>query len=305
RRLPAPGGRRDPRRHVRPPRLPHPVRRHGPGRAPPGHARVHRPRTGRGRRRLHPPRRARPAVPGPGRQSLLRLPLPRPEQPDRRPAGPDGPGQGGPVLLRVRLLLGVPQRHPRRHRAADRRRPRYRAAPRRPPPAGLRHVPGTAAGEPGLPPAAAQAHRRPAARLADGLHRPSTAAGPAEHRPLPPPLRTDLRGHHMDRTDNTRTAPSTATATGPATGTRPATGTGPAEGAVLAAIRRHAVAILPDLRPADIVPERTLAELGLNSVDRSEVVTNVMDDLDVYVPITEFRQAMPVGDLVGLFERHR
>ncbi|WP_203610574.1 phosphopantetheine-binding protein [Streptomyces sp. SID8111] len=103
----------------------------------------------------------------------------------------------------------------------------------------------------------------------------------------------------MDRTDDTGTAHSTATETGPATAT------GPAEGAVLAAIRRHAVAILPDLRPADIVPERTLAELGLNSVDRSEVVTNVMDDLDVYVPITEFRQAMPVGDLVGLFERHR
>ncbi|MBD9735956.1 phosphopantetheine-binding protein [Streptomyces griseoincarnatus] len=97
----------------------------------------------------------------------------------------------------------------------------------------------------------------------------------------------------MDRTHDTGTAHSTAT------------GTGPADGAVLAAIRRHAVAILPDLRPADIVPERTLAELGLNSVDRSEVVTNVMDDLDVFVPITEFRQAMPVGDLVGLFERHR
>ncbi|GAB2783819.1 hypothetical protein GCM10027073_15730 [Streptomyces chlorus] len=77
------------------------------------------------------------------------------------------------------------------------------------------------------------------------------------------------------------------------------------DGAVLAAIRHHARAILPDLEPADIVPARTLADLGLNSVDRSEVVINVMDDLDVLVPITEFRQAMPVGDLVALFERYR
>ncbi|MER8092627.1 phosphopantetheine-binding protein [Streptomyces goshikiensis] len=77
------------------------------------------------------------------------------------------------------------------------------------------------------------------------------------------------------------------------------------DGAVLAAIRAHATAILPDLAPTDIVPERTLAELGLNSVDRSEVVTNVMDDLDVLVPITEFRQAMPVAELVALFERYR
>ncbi|GAA3897350.1 hypothetical protein GCM10022244_04530 [Streptomyces gulbargensis] len=96
----------------------------------------------------------------------------------------------------------------------------------------------------------------------------------------------------MDRTD------ATGTAYGTTAGNEPG-------GAVLAAIRRHAVAILPDLRPADIVPERTLAELGLNSVDRSEIVTNVMDDLNVFVPITEFRQAMPVGDLVGLFERYR
>ncbi|MFD9717244.1 phosphopantetheine-binding protein [Streptomyces sp. NPDC059076] len=77
------------------------------------------------------------------------------------------------------------------------------------------------------------------------------------------------------------------------------------DGAVLAAIRHHATAILPDLKPGDFVPGITLAELGLNSVDRSEVVTNVMDDLDVLVPITEFRQAMPVADLVDLFERYR
>ncbi|MEU5397678.1 phosphopantetheine-binding protein [Streptomyces sp. NPDC005963] len=77
------------------------------------------------------------------------------------------------------------------------------------------------------------------------------------------------------------------------------------DGAVLAAIRRHAIAILPELGPGDFLPGVTLAELGLNSVDRSEVVTNVMDDLDVLVPITEFRQAMPVADLVHLFERYR
>ena len=77
------------------------------------------------------------------------------------------------------------------------------------------------------------------------------------------------------------------------------------DSAVMDAIRRNITAILPELGPADIVPDRTLADLGLNSVDRGEVVTNVMDELDVIIPITEFYQAMLIGDLVALFEKHR
>lgn len=73
---------------------------------------------------------------------------------------------------------------------------------------------------------------------------------------------------------------------------------------VFAAIKRNVLTVVPELHPGDIVPERTLAELGCDSIDRADIVSMTMTDLAVTVPVHEFRQGQPIGSLVEMLCRH-
>lgn len=77
-----------------------------------------------------------------------------------------------------------------------------------------------------------------------------------------------------------------------------------AEDAVLAAVRRSVLAVLPDLDPALVGPGRSLADLGCNSIDRADVVTMAMEDLDVQVPVGELAGLRDVGALLDVLRRH-
>ena len=74
---------------------------------------------------------------------------------------------------------------------------------------------------------------------------------------------------------------------------------------VFAAIKRNVLTIVPDVDPGAIVPERTLAELGCNSIDRADIVSMTMADLAVTVPVHEFRQGQPIGSLVETLRGNR
>lgn len=73
---------------------------------------------------------------------------------------------------------------------------------------------------------------------------------------------------------------------------------------VLAAIRRSVLDVLPDVDPALVTVDRSLSDLGANSVDRADVVTSTMESLGVSVPVGEFREAHDIGSLARLLHRH-
>jgi polyketide biosynthesis acyl carrier protein len=60
------------------------------------------------------------------------------------------------------------------------------------------------------------------------------------------------------------------------------------------------VKVLPELDPSSILKERTLSELGANSIDRMEIVIKSMETLKVRVPPQELAQVRNIEGLVRL-----
>ena len=73
---------------------------------------------------------------------------------------------------------------------------------------------------------------------------------------------------------------------------------------VFAAIRRNLLMVLPELESETISAEHSLADLGCNSIDRAEIVTMTMEELDVTVPIIEFAQVHNIRTLAALLRRY-
>ncbi|EDY45093.1 phosphopantetheine-binding protein [Streptomyces sp. SPB074] len=72
---------------------------------------------------------------------------------------------------------------------------------------------------------------------------------------------------------------------------------------VLAVLRRTTLEIVPEVAPNSFTPERTLSDLGCNSIDRAEIVTLTMEELDIAVPVHEFHQGMDIGTLAALMRK--
>ncbi|MGW8063188.1 phosphopantetheine-binding protein [Streptomyces ziwulingensis] len=73
---------------------------------------------------------------------------------------------------------------------------------------------------------------------------------------------------------------------------------------VLAVLRRTTLEIVPEVEPAAFTPDRTLSDLGCNSIDRAEIVTLAMEELDIAVPVHEFHQGMDIATLAALMRKH-
>lgn len=58
--------------------------------------------------------------------------------------------------------------------------------------------------------------------------------------------------------------------------------------------------ILPDVSPEQVTTELRMKELGANSIDRSEIVTESLADLGIRTPLVKFSGAETVGGLVEL-----
>ena len=64
-------------------------------------------------------------------------------------------------------------------------------------------------------------------------------------------------------------------------------------------VKKNAVEIL-DVDDAMVTIEKSLSDLGANSVDRVEIVTLTMEDLGIKVPFMSFATAANIEDLVNI-----
>jgi polyketide biosynthesis acyl carrier protein len=58
--------------------------------------------------------------------------------------------------------------------------------------------------------------------------------------------------------------------------------------------------VVPDVDVRGISPADKLRELGANSIDRAEIITETMQKLGVSVPMVTFASAETVGDVVAI-----
>ncbi|EZH71956.1 acyl carrier protein [Aquimarina atlantica] len=68
---------------------------------------------------------------------------------------------------------------------------------------------------------------------------------------------------------------------------------------VFEVVKNVIVEVLPDIKPDQIHIEKNLRELGANSIDRMEVVTMSMEELDLKIPLMSFAQ---VSDIQGMVD---
>jgi polyketide biosynthesis acyl carrier protein len=73
---------------------------------------------------------------------------------------------------------------------------------------------------------------------------------------------------------------------------------------VMAAIRDSVRQVLPDVLPEQVTEERSLTELGANSIDRTDVVVMTIDRLGISVPVGEFSDVHDIGSLAALLRRY-
>jgi polyketide biosynthesis acyl carrier protein len=58
--------------------------------------------------------------------------------------------------------------------------------------------------------------------------------------------------------------------------------------------------VVPDVDVSTISPADKLRELGANSIDRAEIITETMQKLGISVPMVTFGAADTVGDIVAI-----
>jgi polyketide biosynthesis acyl carrier protein len=68
---------------------------------------------------------------------------------------------------------------------------------------------------------------------------------------------------------------------------------------VFEVVKKNILEIL-DVRPEMVSIEKSLSDLGANSVDRMEVVTSSLQDLELKVPLVSFAAATNIEDLVDV-----
>ena len=69
---------------------------------------------------------------------------------------------------------------------------------------------------------------------------------------------------------------------------------------VFQVIKKVTLEVLSFLSPAEVTMEKSLKDLGANSIDRMEIVTMSMEDLNVKIPPNEFGEVKNLEGLVNL-----
>jgi polyketide biosynthesis acyl carrier protein len=73
---------------------------------------------------------------------------------------------------------------------------------------------------------------------------------------------------------------------------------------VLSVLKKVVTEIIPDIEPELIKPEESLRDLGANSVDRMDIVIEVMEELKLKIPLVEFGKVNNIQGLVDLLHSH-
>jgi polyketide biosynthesis acyl carrier protein len=69
---------------------------------------------------------------------------------------------------------------------------------------------------------------------------------------------------------------------------------------VFEVVKNNILDILPKVQPEMVSIEKSLSDLGANSVDRMEVVTLSMEDLGVKIPLLSFAGVTNIEGLVDV-----
>lgn len=70
---------------------------------------------------------------------------------------------------------------------------------------------------------------------------------------------------------------------------------------ILHLIRKHTREIAPELEEAPLDETDSLKNLGIDSVNRAEIIMMVMEDLSLNIPRIELAGANNIGELADLF----
>jgi polyketide biosynthesis acyl carrier protein len=68
-------------------------------------------------------------------------------------------------------------------------------------------------------------------------------------------------------------------------------------------VKRNLLKVIPDLEPSQVSIDRSLQELGCNSIDRADVVILTMEQLAITVPTSAFSAVGDIRTLVEVFVR--
>jgi|LSQX01.2.fsa_nt_gb polyketide biosynthesis acyl carrier protein len=69
---------------------------------------------------------------------------------------------------------------------------------------------------------------------------------------------------------------------------------------VFEVVKESIIEILPDISDGDILIEKSLKDLGANSIDRMDVVVQSMETLGIKIPMLEFGNIKNIQGLVDL-----
>ncbi|MGD1713004.1 acyl carrier protein [Hydrocoleum sp. CS-953] len=70
---------------------------------------------------------------------------------------------------------------------------------------------------------------------------------------------------------------------------------------ILNIIRKYTREIAPELEEVPLEPTDSLKNLGIDSVNRAEIIMMVMEDLSLNIPRIELAGANNIGELADLF----
>lgn len=74
---------------------------------------------------------------------------------------------------------------------------------------------------------------------------------------------------------------------------------------ILQVIKKNVVLVLPKLKMEDITETTSLKLLGANSLDRTEISIQSMNELALKIPLPALSKVQNIGDLVTVFyENH-
>jgi polyketide biosynthesis acyl carrier protein len=66
---------------------------------------------------------------------------------------------------------------------------------------------------------------------------------------------------------------------------------------------RKIIEILPEVAPEQITMQRSLHDIGANSIDRADIIMNTVAEINVDIPMLEFGRAKNIGDIVEIIHR--
>lgn len=73
---------------------------------------------------------------------------------------------------------------------------------------------------------------------------------------------------------------------------------------VLAALKSSIIEVFPEFVTQELCLEKSLQNIGANSIDRAEIIMLTMERLKLKKPMLDFAQAKNIGELVDIFFRH-